>query len=241
MSERREIKVCLTPDLFPIYKDRKSIVVVVDVLRATSAMCTAFHHGVNKIIPVSTVEDALDYRDAENHILAAERNGKMVRGFDFGNSPLQYQNTDVKEKTLVMTTTNGTKAINIAKADHQVVVGSFLNIDALVAWLEQQQEEVIILCAGWKGDFCFEDTLFAGALSEKLVQTKRFYADSDSANGARMMYRSAHEDMFAFLDFSQHRKRLALLDIVEDVQFCLQENTTSVIPVLKGDNLVLVK
>ena len=124
MSKRREIKVCLTPDLFPIYTDRKSIVVVVDVLRATSAMCTAFHHGINKIIPVSTVEDALDYRDAKDHILAAERNGKMVRGFDFGNSPLQYQNTDVKGKTLVMTTTNGTKAINIAKEDHQVVVGS---------------------------------------------------------------------------------------------------------------------
>ena len=131
MNEKRQIRVCLTPALFPLYADRKSIVVVVDILRATSAMCTAFNYGIDRIIPVSTVEEALDYRDVDDVILAAERNGKQVRGFDFGNSPLQYQKNDVKGKTLVMTTTNGTKAINIAKRDHQVVIGSFLNIDAL--------------------------------------------------------------------------------------------------------------
>ena len=98
MIEKRQIKVCLTPALFPLYADRKSIVVVADVLRATSAMCTAFHNGVKKIIPVSTVEEALELKDASNHILAAERNGKQVRGFDFGNSPLQYQDNDVKGK-----------------------------------------------------------------------------------------------------------------------------------------------
>lgn len=241
MTERKQIKVCLTPELFPIYSDRKSIVVVVDVLRATSAMCTAFHYGISKIFPVSTVEDALDFKGAENHILAAERNGKRVSSFDFGNSPLQYQNTDVAGKTLVMTTTNGTKAINIAKQDHEVVVGSFLNIDALTDWLVAQGREVIILCAGWKGDFCFEDTLFAGALSDKLVASKQFYADSDSANGARMMYRNAQDEMFEFLEISQHRKRLAHLNIIEDVRFCLQENFTKVIPILKGDELVLVE
>ena len=102
MSDKRQIKVCLTPALFPLYADRKSIVVVVDVLRATSAMCTAFHYGIKSIIPVSELEEALDYREDENHILAAERNGKQVRGFDFGNSPLQYEENDVKNKILVM-------------------------------------------------------------------------------------------------------------------------------------------
>ena len=95
----------------------------------------------------------MELKDASHHILAAERNGKQVRGFDFGNSPLQYQDNDVKGKTLVMTTTNGTKAINIAKRDHQVVIGSFLNINALVNWLSKQEKNVVILCAGWKNDF----------------------------------------------------------------------------------------
>ena len=241
MSEKRQLRVCLTPALFPLYADRKSIVVVVDVLRATSAMCTAFHHGMDRIIPVSTVEEALDYRDEEDHILAAERNGKQVRGFDFGNSPLQYQEHDVKGKTLVMTTTNGTRAINIAKRDHQVVIGSFLNIDALTDWLAKQNKDVVVLCAGWKDDFCFEDALFAGALSEKLLKTKLFESDSDSANGSRMIYIRAKDDMFRFLGVSQHRKRLAHLNIEDDVKFCLQENITTVIPVLKRDELVLVE
>ena len=116
-----------------------------------------------------------------------------------------------------MTTTNGTKAINIAKRDHQVVIGSFLNINALVNWLSKQQKNVVILCAGWKNDFCFEDALFAGALSEKLLKTKLYESDSDSANGSRMIYIRAKEDMFRFLGISQHRKRLAHLAIEEDV------------------------
>lgn len=241
MSDKRQIKVCLTPALFPLYADRKSIVVVVDVLRATSAMCTAFHYGIKSIIPVSKLEEALDYREDENHILAAERNGKQVRGFDFGNSPLQYEENDVKDKILVMTTTNGTKAINIAKRDHQVVIGSFLNIDALTEFLAKQDKDVVVLCAGWKDDFCFEDALFAGALTEKLLKTKLFESDSDSANGSRMIYIRAKEDMFRFLGVSQHRKRLEHLNIEEDVKYCLQQNVTSVIPVLKGDELVLAE
>ena len=128
------IKVCLSPSLFPIYSDRKSIVVVVDILRATSAICTALDLGVKSIIPVSTIEDALDLKDCDNHILAAERNGKVVRGFDIGNSPTDYLNKDFQDKKMVLTTTNGTRAINIAKRDHQVVIGSFLNIDALTGY-----------------------------------------------------------------------------------------------------------
>ena len=241
MSEKRQLRVCLTPALFPLYADRKSVVVVVDVLRATSAMCTAFHHGIERIIPVSTVEEALDFRDGENVILAAERNGKRVRGFDFGNSPLQFIENNVKEKKMVMTTTNGTKAISIAKRDHQVVIGSFLNIDALTSWLTKQDKDIVILCAGWKNDFCFEDALFAGALSENLMKTKLFDSNSDSANGSRMIYIRAKDDMFRFLGISQHRKRLAHLNIEEDVKFCLQKNYTTIVPILKGDELVLVK
>ncbi|MGB1932683.1 MAG: 2-phosphosulfolactate phosphatase, partial [Flavobacteriales bacterium] len=103
------IKVCLTPSLFPIYSDRTSVVVVVDVLRATSAICTALELGVESIIPVSTIEDALDYKDNDEYIIAAERNGKIVRGFDLGNSPTEYSNHSLEGKKMVLTTTNGTK------------------------------------------------------------------------------------------------------------------------------------
>ena len=124
------IKVCLSPSLFPIYSDRKCVVVVVDVLRATSAICTALDLGVKSIIPVSTIEDALDYKGNDEYIIAAERNGKIVRGFDLGNSPTEYSNHNLEGKKMVLTTTNGTKAINIAKQYHLVVTGSFLNLNA---------------------------------------------------------------------------------------------------------------
>ena len=233
-----DIKVCLTPSLFPIYSDRKSVVVVVDVLRATSAICTALELGVESIIPVSTIEDALDYKDNDEYIIAAERNGKIVRGFDLGNSPTEYSNHSLEGKKMVLTTTNGTKAINIAKQDHLVVTGSFLNLKALTSFLVEMDNGIIILCAGWKNDYCLEDTLFAGALTEQLIKNEKFYYDNDSTVSSLMLYQKAKDNLFDFLKDSQHRKRLAHLGIENDVRYCLELNKSEVIPVLK-DNILI--
>ena len=232
------IKVCLTPSLFPIYSDRTSIVVVVDVLRATSAICTALELGVESIIPVSTIEDALDYKDNDNYIIAAERNGKIVRGFDLGNSPTEYYNYSLKVKKMVLTTTNGTKAINIAKQDHFVVTGSFLNLKALTSFLVEMDKGIIILCAGWKNDYCLEDTLFAGALTKELIKNNKFCYDNDSTASSLMLYQKAKDNLFDFLKDSQHRKRLAHLGIENDVRYCLELNKSEVVPILKDDLLI---
>lgn len=233
-----QVKVCLSPKLFSLYEDRRSIVVVVDVLRATSAMCVAFKQGVRSIIPVSTIEEALDYKNKENTVLAAERNGKVVSGFDLGNSPTDFLKHDLRDKRMVVTTTNGTSAINIAKKDHDVVIGSFLNISALAAYLNNQERDVIILCAGWKGDFCLEDTLFAGALSKLLIEESDFKGSFDTTQSSMLIYEQAKDDLFKFLDNSQHRNRLAHLNILEDVRYCLLQNTTTIIPKAIGKELV---
>ena len=235
-----KVKVCLSPKLFPLYEDRKSIVVVVDVLRATSAMCVAFKQGIRSIIPVSTIEEALDYKNKDNTILAAERNGKVVSGFDLGNSPTDFLKHDLRDKHMVVTTTNGTSAINIAKKDHDVVIGSFLNIGTLANYLNDQARDVIILCAGWKGDFCFEDTLFAGALSKLLIEEGGFIAPFDTTQSSMLMYEQAKDDLFKFLENSQHRNRLAHLNILDDVRYCLRQNTTRIIPKAIGNELVAI-
>ena len=232
------IKVCLTPSLFPIYSDRKSVVVVVDVLRATSAICTALELGVESILPVSTIEDALDFKDNDEYIIAAERNGKIVRGFDLGNSPTEYSNHSLQGKKMVLTTTNGTKAINIAKQDHLVVTGSFLNLKVLTSFLVEMDKGIIILCAGWKNDYCLEDTLFAGALSQELIKNDKFYYDNDSTASSLMLYQKAKDNLFDFLKDSQHRKRLAHLGIENDVRYCLELNKSEVIPILKDNVLI---
>lgn len=236
---KRNLQVCLTPQLFDLYADQKSIVVVVDVLRATSSMCIAFEQGVEKMIPVSTVEEALEYRNGgRNYILAAERNGKPVKSFDFGNSPQVYLDMDVKDRTVVMTTTNGTKSINIAKRGHQVAIGSFLNLDAIAEWLKTQDQDVIIFCAGWKNKFNLEDTLFAGALAQQLVDSGLYDDSCDASQAAVVLWDQAKNDLFAFLENSSHRKRLGKLNIDSDIHFCLTLNQTSKIPVLEGDVLV---
>jgi 2-phosphosulfolactate phosphatase len=236
---KRNLQVCLTPKLFDLYADKKSIVVVVDVLRATSSMCIAFEKGVEKMIPVSTVEEALEYRNnGLDYILAAERNGAPVKSFDFGNSPQVYLNMDVKGRTVVMTTTNGTKSINIAKKDHDVVIGSLLNLDAIANWLLAKDRDVIIFCAGWKDKFNLEDTLFAGALGEQLVASNLYEDSCDALQASQVLWNEAKDDVYGFLENSSHRKRLAKLDIDSDVHFCLKANQTTKIPVLHGDVLV---
>jgi 2-phosphosulfolactate phosphatase len=237
---KRKLQVCLTPKLFNLYEDKKSIVVIVDVLRATSTMCIAFENGVKRIIPVSKIEEALEYKNCgKDYILAAERNGKPVKGFDFGNSPQSYVNNDIKGKTLVMTTTNGTMAIDIAKKDHEVVVGSFLNLQAIAEWLISRDQDVIIFCAGWKDKFNLEDTIFAGALSELLVKSKLYDNSCDAAQAARFLWESAQGNLFAFLENSSHRKRLSNLNIDSDIHFCLQMNQSNKVPILIGTTLVI--
>jgi 2-phosphosulfolactate phosphatase len=237
---KRNLQVCLTPQLFDLYADHKSIVIVVDVFRATSSMCIAFEKGIKKLIPVSTVEEALEYRNhAQDYILVAERNGKPVKSFDFGNSPQVYLDMDVVGKTVVMTTTNGTKSINIAKDGHEVAIGSFLNLGAIAQWLIKQDKDVIIFCAGWKNKFNLEDTLFSGALSKELISSGLYSESCDAAQASVVLWDKAKDDLFGFLEDSSHRKRLAKLNIISDIHFCLQLNQTSKIPILREGVLVV--
>src|SRR5262245_2064621 len=128
---RYKVEVCFLPGQYPLYASDMGIVVVIDVLRATSAMVTAFEHGVERIIPVATIEEAAQYIGRPGYIAAAERNGEVVDGFQFGNSPLAFRDADIQGKTIVMTTTNGTRTINLARDARQLVIGSFLNLTAL--------------------------------------------------------------------------------------------------------------
>jgi 2-phosphosulfolactate phosphatase len=233
----RSVEVCFSPLSYPIFKNNDAIVVVIDILRATSAICTAFEHGVKSIIPVASVEEAIEYKN-NGYLAAAERHGEVVPGFELGNSPYSYMGENIKDKTVVLTTTNGTQAIEIARDAHQVVIGSFLNIDAITQWLIAQDRDVVLLCSGWKNRFNLEDTLFAGAVAHDLLETGLFENACDTAQAAYHLYVSAKDDTYAFLENSSHRKRLQNLNLERDVRYCLQKNITNVIPVLKGKELV---
>ena len=218
--------------------DGFSTVVIVDLLRATSVISTAFECGVKAVIPVTTPEEALAYKNIENHIVAAERNTLPIEGFDYGNSPYHYINSDVKGKTLALTTTNGTKAIHLAR-DHKVVTASFVNIDAVADYLIKERNNVIILCSGWKNFFNIEDPIFAGALSSLLINSGCFTSSCDALLVSRQLYQNSKDDIFSFLNNSSYRKRNNTDQVINDTKFCLSPTIKSdIIPLFVKDRLI---
>ena len=239
MDDRKHVEVCFTPGEYAYFKGEYDIVVVIDVLRATSAICAAFHHGVKSIIPVATIEEAREYQ-AKGYLVGAERMGQIVEGFDFGNSPYSYMRDELIGKEVVLSTTNGTKALSIASEAPIVVVGSLLNLDALCEWLELQDKNILCLCSGWQDKFNLEDTICAGAISDYLLGTGKFTSEEDSSIAAKYLYLSAWVNPLGYLKSSSHRRRLKNLNLNEDIKYCLTPNQTNVIPILKDGKLVKI-
>lgn len=232
---KREIEVCLSPLLIPSYKVEGKIVVVIDIFRASSSICYGIENGALEIIPVASVEECIAF-EGEGYLRAAERNGEVVAGFDFGNSPFSYTKEKVQNKKIILTTTNGTHAIQEAKLADKIVLGSFLNLNALCDWLATQEQDVLLLCSGWKNKFNLEDTLFAGAVVHTMRNSFTHFCDASIAS--EDMYVLAKNNLREYLYKSSHSQRLKELDIEDDIQFCLKQNICNSIPVLVDGKLV---
>ena len=237
LDQRKRIEVCFTPGEYAYYKDEFEIVVVIDVLRATSAMCAAFDNGILSIIPVPTIEEALEYKK-KGYLVGAERKGQIVEGFDFGNSPFSYMKEEFRGKEVVLTTTNGTKSLEVAKDAETVVVGSFLNLTALSKWLSKQDKNILCLCSGWQDKFNLEDTICAGAISDFLISTGNFISIEDSSIASKYLFLSAKDNYLGYLKSSSHRRRLKHLNLNEDIKYCLTPDQTDVIPILVNGKLI---
>jgi len=237
MPSKNRVEVCFSPEEFDLYKQEYTTVVAIDVLRATTAICAAFDNGATKMIPVSSVEEAQAFKD-EGYLVGAERNGQIVDGFDFGNSPYSYMKDFVKGQTLVLTTTNGTKAINRAAKTHEVLVGALVNLQSVIDYLSQSPRDVLLLASGWQGKFNLEDSICAGAIAEALLETGDYLSDEDSTIASLFLFRQARNNYFGFLKASSHRRRLRNLNLNEDIKYCLTPNQTRVIPVYRDGALV---
>lgn len=221
--------------MLPTFDLTGTIAVVIDIFRATSSICYGLANGASAIIPVAQVAECLAYRD-QGFLLAAERDGRVVEGFDFGNSPFSYTADRVKGKTVVLTTTNGTRAIQLCHDAQHIVIGSFANIDALSDWLQARHEDIVLVCSGWKDHVNLEDTLFAGAVVARLEHETA--ALDDAARLALSLYGAGKKDLSGFLQNASHTQRMQRLDVGRDVEFCLQENTSPVVPYFRNGKLV---
>ncbi|GAB3641399.1 2-phosphosulfolactate phosphatase [Spirosoma arcticum] len=234
----KQIDVCLTPDLLHLHAVENTIVIVADVFRATSCMVTAFAYGVKTIVPVATIDECRQWQE-RGYLAAAERNARRIEGFELDNSPFTYMNEQIRDANIAMTTTNGTLAITRSRSAVKVLVGSFLNLEAIVRYLKTERYDVMVLCAGWKGRVNMEDTLFAGALVARLKDS--YGMAEDSAIMAWRLYEQGKDNMAAYLSNSSHIKRLQRLGIQKDITYCLQHDIYDVVPVLRGNALVAME
>ena len=230
-----KVDVCYTPELIHQFNVSEKIVVVIDVLRATSCMVAGLGSGVKSITPVATVEEC-EALGKRGFIMAGERGGQKLPQFDIGNSPFDYMLPEYKGQFIAATTTNGTRAIELSKSAPEVIVGAFLNFSAVVKHLEDQQRDVLLFCAGWKGRYNLEDSLFAGAVCEKLKEQANF--DSDAAMAALYLYQSMAHDLTYYIKQSNHAARLSKFGIMKDIAFCAKLDEFDIVPKLVDGALV---
>ncbi len=235
------IEVCLVPSEFENRQTTgNAIIVINDVLRAATSMITAFHYGLEKIIPVAEIEEAMAYKNA-GFLVAAERNGIKIDFADFGNSPFEFMIEEIKHKTLVYSSTNGTQAIEKAKSAGEVVLGAFINLKALAQWIISENKDVIIYCSGWKNKVSLEDTLFAGALTKYLIENHDYVVSFDSTQMALDLWKLAKHDLRNFIKKAVHYDRLKKLNAIDIMDYALTLSTTDAIPLLKNGYLLNVK
>ena len=237
MKHKNKIEVCFSPATYSAFDNKDAVVVIVDILRATSAIITAFMNGVEKIIPVATLEEAKEYKE-KGFMVAAERDG-IVRDFaDFGNSPYNFTRDRVEGKEIVYSTTNGTNSIMMASTSYRVLIGAYLNISSLADYIVKTDRDLLILCAGWKTKFNLEDTLFAGALASKILEHKDFYTICDSTVASIDLWNIAKKDIMGYIEKVAQRHRLKKNNLDDVIEYCHTNDLTNIIPALQNYYLI---
>jgi 2-phosphosulfolactate phosphatase len=241
MNDKPSLHTSLSPALLHLYDVNNSIVVIIDVLRATSTITTALYNGARCVIPVDSVSRCMEIGKQIHGVTAGERDGQIAKGLEYGNSPFEYPKEFIDGKTLVLTTTNGTRLLQMAldKGAKEIITGSFTNLSAVCNHLTAMKQNVILGCAAWKDRVNMEDTLFAGAVIDRVKE--HFLINCDSSHIAEEMYEEGKEDLFTFLkkNDASHYHRLMGFGLEKDIRYCLTADVANVLPVYKEGKLAL--
>ena len=235
------LNTCFSPALLNLYNVSNSIVVIIDVFRATSTIATVLFNGAKCIIPVDSVAECIRIGKQIEGITAGERDGKVAEGLSYGNSPFEYPRDFVSGKTLVLTTTNGTRLLHMAlnKGAKKIITGSFGNLSAVCDYLIAQNKPVILGCAAWKDKINLEDTLFAGAVINRIKAN--FEVNCDASQIAETLYTDANGDLYEFIKNknASHYHRLSSFGLEKDIHYCLTEDNANVLCVYDGGKLTV--
>lgn len=237
-----KIETILSPALYPFRKmNGLHICVVIDILRATTSICTAVNNGAKAIIPVKTIEEAKEYKD-KGFLVAGERIEDTFLFADWGNSALEFTRQRVEGNEIVHSTTNGTVAIALAKESNpsKIVIGAFSNLSALSNYLSEQENDVQLFCSGWNNTVSLEDMTFAGALAERLLQSGKFENKNDSTHSAIAVWNSAKDDLQGYMENASHIHRLRKHKMDDVFDYTFQLDTCNVVPGLEQKKIINV-
>lgn len=235
MADLKTLDVFFSSQTFQEEELRKKVVVVIDVLRASSTIITALMNEAKGIIPVEDMGEASRISqsvDSDNLLLCGEKDGIKIQGYDLGNSPFEYSPEVVKNKTLIFNTTNGTKAIKKAVGSAELYIGTFLNLSTIVNTLRKEEKDIVLICAGWRGRMAIEDLLFAGNIVYNLSNGKLVEEARDGAKVAFGLYDKFRDNISEVIHSSNHAERLKEISGSEDIDYCAQTDICDVLPVL---------
>lgn len=240
---KRSIEVFSTAQSFQEDEVRSKTVVVIDVLRASSSMVTALVNGAKGIIPVEDMSAASRIAanlDTKSVILCGEKDGHKIAGFQYGNSPMEFSKETVEGRTMILHTTNGTKAVTRAALASRIMIGCFLNAGAVVEELKKYDDDIILICAGWKTRLSLEDMLCAGLIIDRLMDGTIDEEATDGAKMAHLLYKHYEDDIEGAVLKSSHARRLEGIAHPNDIFYCSQIDLISIVPhVNMKDGIIL--
>jgi 2-phosphosulfolactate phosphatase len=241
-TSKPSLHTALSPALLHLYDVNHAIVVIIDVLRATSTIATALYNGAKCVIPVDSVAKCIELGKQIDGITAGERDGVIAEGLQHGNSPFEYPREFIGGRTLVLTTTNGTKLLHMAldRGAGQIITGSFPNLKAVCNYLIAQNQPVVLGCAAWKDRVNLEDMLFAGAVINQVRE--HFSINCDSSQIAETVYRDGRNDLFGFMQAknASHYHRLMGYGLEKDIRYCLTPDVADVLPLYENGKLIVL-
>jgi 2-phosphosulfolactate phosphatase len=236
-----DIELCFTPSSLSRERLKGRIAVIIDVLRASTTICTGIRNGCRAVIPVASLDDAMTVRenlDRDTVLLCGERSGFKVEGFDLGNSPSEYSEEVVGNRVLIFASTNGSGAIVRASGAQTTLVGGFVNISAVTRQLRYSARDLMIVCAGREGHFSLEDCLCGGMIIERLLVAGAFDAANDAAKAAHSLYKQYGDSLEASVRNADHGRYLQRLGFTADINAATALDTIDVIPVWREGKLV---
>lgn len=232
----KRIDIIPSPALFNDYPYQGAHLIMVDAIRASASIATALHYGASYIRPLASVEEARSYKQ-QGYLIAAERDSLIVPGFDLGNSPYEYMQDHIRGSKIAMTTTNGTHALKTAHGYASLVVGGFINYQAILNYCLSVNGPIMVLCSGWKNKLNAEDVLFGGKLMTDLLQQGHYQPASDMVPMAMELFQNGKNNIYDYVLHLSPRLKGKEADLGRDMQYCLQDQYINQVPVFKEDRI----